>query len=296
MLTLNAPAKINWFLKVLGLRDDGFHEIQSLIQKITLYDELTFALSEDLILEADADIPVEENLVYKAAVLLKDRYNVKAGAMISLRKEIPMGAGLGGGSSDAAAALIGLNKLWSLNVPTGDLSGIAAQLGSDVPFFLHGQISYAQGRGEILSPCKALKTMNILLVKPADHVSTAWAYRTLAAERAGKSKGNQEVAGFELTKKALKVNNMRHFIRLFEETEVDGLDGTVLNDLESVVINNFPVIADIKDKLSGMGSKFTLMSGSGSTVFGVFNTREETEEASHGFNGFWTAVVETMID
>lgn len=296
MLTLNAPAKINWFLKILGLRDDGFHEIRSLIQKITLCDELAFAPSEDLMLKADVEIPVEENLVYKAAVLLKERYNVQAGALIYLRKKIPMGAGLGGGSSDAAAALVGLSKLWSLNVPAGELCGIAAQLGSDVPFFLHGPISYAHGRGELLSPCKALKTLNILLVKPPAHISTAWAYGTLAAERAGKSKGIREEAGSELTKKVLKVNNIRHLIRLFEEAEINGLNETVLNDLESIVINNFPVIADIKAKLSGMGSKFSLMSGSGSTVFGVFNTREEAEKASYDFKGFWTAVVETAID
>ncbi len=98
-----------------------------------------------------------------------------------------------------------------------------------------------------------------------------------------------------MTKKALKVNNIRHFIRLFEAAEVDGLGETVLNDLESVVINNFPVIADIKAKLSDMGSKFSLMSGSGSTVFGVFNTSEEAERASNGFSDFWTAVVETKI-
>ncbi len=296
MLTLNAPAKINWFLKILGLRDDGFHEIHSLIQKITLYDELTFAPSDDLRLKSGADIPVEENLVYRAAVMLKEKYNVSAGALIHLRKNIPMGAGLGGGSSDAATALVGLNKLWDLNVPNGELCEIAAQLGSDVPFFLHGPISYAQGRGELLSPCKSLKKIKLLLIKPEDHVATAWAYKTLASERAGKSKEIHEAAGSELTKKALKVNNIRHFIRLFEEAEVNGLNEIVLNDLESVVMNGFPIIADIKAKLSGAGSKFSLMSGSGSTVFGVFETREEAEKASYDFKEYWTAVVETSIE
>jgi len=295
MLTINAPAKINWFLKVLRLREDGFHEIQSLIQKVTLYDEISFAQSRDLVLETEADIPLEENLIYKAARLLKGAYGVETGAMISLKKNIPMGAGLGGGSSDAAAALLGLNKLWDLHVSTAELSKIAEQLGSDVPFFLHGPISYAHGRGEKLSPCNAEKTMNILLVKPSFNISTAWAYRTLAEDRSIKRKEGLDINGPELTKKAAKVNNIRHFIRFFEKAELRGLNGVVLNDLESIVIKNFPVIAEIKDKLTGLGAEFSLMSGSGSTVFGVFNTPKEAEKASQSFEEIWTAVVETTI-
>lgn len=294
MLTLNAPAKINWFLKVLHLREDGFHEIQSLIQKITLYDEISFALSQDLILETDVQIPLEDNLIYKAARLLQKNFTVKSGALIHLRKKIPMGAGLGGGSSDAAAALLGLNKLWSLNISTEKLCEIAEQIGSDVPFFLHRSISYACGRGEKLSSCNAGKTLNILLVKPSFNISTAWSYRTLAEYRSLNRGKGQSINDLELTKKAAKVNNIKHFIGLFERAEFSGLDGVVLNDLESIAINNFPVIAEIKDKLDGHGARFSLMSGSGSTVFGVFDTRKEAEMASQDFKGFWTAIVETI--
>jgi 4-diphosphocytidyl-2-C-methyl-D-erythritol kinase len=296
MLTIKAPAKINWFLKVLRRREDGFHEIQSLMQKITLYDEISFSPSNELVIETRADIPLKENLIYKAAMLLMDSVNVDKGVVIHLKKQIPVGAGLGGGSSDAATALIGLNTLWSLELSIDQLCKIAEQIGSDVPFFLRGPVSYAHGRGERLSLCSAEKTVNILLVKPPFGVSTAWAYKTLAENRSLHGEDEQNIHMPELTKKALKVNNIRHFIRLFEKAELNGLSSFILNDLESTVINNFPVIAEIKDKLTGHGAEFSLMSGSGSTVFGVFNTRRGAEKASEHFKEYWTSVVETSID
>jgi 4-diphosphocytidyl-2-C-methyl-D-erythritol kinase len=296
MFTIKAPAKINWFLKVLRRREDGFHEIQSLMQKITLYDEISFSPSNELVIETEADIPLKENLIYKAARLLMDSVNVDKGAELHLMKKIPVGAGLGGGSSDAAAALIGLNTLWSLELSLDQLCHIAEQIGSDVPFFLRGPLSYARGRGERLSTCNAEKTVNILLVKPSFGVSTAWAYKTFAENRSLLEGDDKNIHGPELTKKVLKVNNIRHFIRLFEKAELNGLNGFVLNDLESTVINNFPEIAEIKDKLTSHGAAFSLMSGSGSTVFGVFNTRREAEKASGNFKEYWTSVVETSID
>ena len=280
MLTLKAPAKINWFLKILGKRKDGYHEIQILIQKITLHDKLTFAPSNDLILKTGAPVPVEENLVYKAAMLLKSRCGIEKGAVIHLDKNIPMGAGLGGGSSDAAAALLGLNELWSLDLSLEELSEIAGQLGSDVPLFLYGPLSFVYGRGEKTVPRKAEKTLDILLVKPPFDVSTAWVYNNFSM----------------LTKKAEKVNNIEHFIRKIERAELKGITGDVSNDLESVTINSFPVIAGIKEMLRKQGAVFSLMSGSGSTVFGVFESRKKAREASCAFNEFWTAVVQTTAD
>ena len=280
MLTLKAPAKINWFLKILGKRKDGYHEIQSLIQKITLYDILTFAPSNDLILKTGAPVPVEQNLVYKAAMLLKNRCGVEKGALIHLDKNIPMGAGLGGGSSDAAAALLGLNALWSVNLSRKELSGMAEQLGSDVPLFLYGPLSLVYGRGEKIAPRKAEKIMDILLVKPPFDVSTARVYKNFSM----------------LTKKAEKVNNIEHFIRKIERAELSGITGNVSNDLESVTINRFPVIGEIKEMLRKQGAVFSLMSGSGSTVFGVFESRRKAGEASCSFNEFWTAVVQTISD
>lgn len=292
-ITIKAPAKINWFLRVLGLRNDGFHEIQSLMQKVTLFDTLTFVASEDLTISGAAGIPAEENLVYKTALILKDKYGINKGAAIHIDKKIPMGAGLGGGSSDAAAALLGLNRLWSLHLSIEELCKAGERIGSDVPFFLFSPISLVQGRGERITPRKAVKPISLLLVKPSISVSTAWAYKELSASReeAGKRP--------ELTKKADKVNNIEHFIRSIERADISkiaGYSGAVLNDLESVTLNSFPVIAGIKEKLREKGSIFALMSGSGSTVFGVFDCLEKAEEAAVFFNDHWTAVVQTITD
>ncbi len=302
MFILNAPAKINWLLKVLELRNDGFHEIRTLIQKVSLYDLLKFRPADTLSIETDTQIPVEENLIYKAAVLLQKKCGIDTGAVISLDKKIPMGAGLGGGSSDAAAALLGLNELWALNLSIADLSELAAELGSDVPFFLYGPISFASGRGERITPRKALKTMNILLVKPSIDISTAWAYKKLSQIRSAEIPDTSESRyllscnnDLELTKKDEKVNNIEHFIRNIERAEpCDTIDDS-FNDIECVVIESFPVIAEIKERLREQGADFTLMSGSGSTVFGVFDSREKAEEASKSFQDFWTAAVETLI-
>lgn len=302
MLILNAPAKINWFLIVLGLRDDGFHEIQSLMQKITLYDRLTFMSADKLSIETGTQIPLEDNLIYKAALLLQKKCEIDAGALIGLDKNIPMGAGLGGGSSDAATALLGLNELWSLGLAMEELLDLAKQLGSDVPFFLHGPISFISGRGERVTPYNALKIMSILLVKPSFDISTAWAYKKLAHMRSAEilDAGERALPLFdnndlELTKKAGKVNNIEHFIRNIERAEPGDIIDDDFNDIECVVIESFPVIAEIKEKLHEQGAAFALMSGSGSTVFGVFDSREKADEASRSFQNFWTAAVETVI-
>lgn len=286
MLTIKAPAKINWFLTVLGKRDDGYHEIQSLIQKVTLYDVLRIspvaeeaATPDDIILETGAPIAAEQNLVYKAAMRLRSRYGIEKGAVIYLEKNIPMGAGLGGGSSDAAAVLQGLNELWSLGLTVEELRRTAEELGSDVPFFLSGSLSYVYGRGEKLIPRKAMRPLDILLVKPSFDVSTAWVYKNFAI----------------LTKKVGKVNNIEHFIRNIERAELNGITDDLSNDLESVTVSSFPVIAEIKERLRRQGAVFSLMSGSGSTVFGVFESRRQAEQASLFFNDYWTAVVETVI-
>ena len=289
-LSFKAPAKINWFLKVLGLRDDGFHEIQSLMQKITLYDILTFSLSKDLALKTDSVIPVEQNLVYRAALLLKKTCGIDKGALITLKKNIPAGAGLGGGSSNAASTLLGLNELWSLNLSPDDLCKIAEQLGSDVPFFLFGSIAFSHGRGEKITPCKTEKTANLLLVKPPFPVSTAWVY--------GEYKNRMQNSGLqaELTKKASEVDNIEFLIRMLERAEFGDIADILSNDLESVTIKSFPVISDIKDRLIKEGAIFSLMSGSGPTVFGIFRSAEDAENALKAFKGYWTMAVQTIAD
>jgi 4-diphosphocytidyl-2-C-methyl-D-erythritol kinase len=297
-LSLKAPAKINWFLKVLGLRNDGFHEIRSLMQKISLYDILTFSPSNDLTLQSDTSIPVEQNLVYRAALLLKNTCGIDKGALITLNKNIPAGAGLGGGSSDAASTLLGLNKLWSLDLPTGYLCNIAEQLGSDVPFFLYGPIASSHGRGEKITPCKIEKSVNLLLVKPPFPVSTAWVYGEYKNRRQNTEDRSQDTGDQtceELTKKDNEADNIELLVRLIEKAEFGDLADILTNDLESVTIKSFPVISEIKNRLKEQGAIFSMMSGSGPAVFGIFRSTEEAEKASKAFKDYWTMAVQTLI-
>ncbi len=307
MLTLKAPAKINWFLKVYGLQNDGYHKIECLTQTVSLYDILAFVPSKDLTLITDLQIPIEQNLVYKAAVLLKKECGISAGVEIRLNKNIPVAAGLGGGSSDAASTLLGLNEVWSLGLSGNDLCVFAEQLGADVTFFLHGPFSFVEGRGEKITACKAIKPINILLVKPPLTVSTRWVYGQLKnriqnTEHRTQSTDNPPIppllkggeGGFELTNRTDKVDNIKLFIHAVGKAELHR-NSNIQNDLESVTIKSFPVIANIKDRLLREGAILSMMSGSGPTVFGVFGSAKEAENASKVFNDCWTAIVQTII-
>jgi 4-diphosphocytidyl-2-C-methyl-D-erythritol kinase len=288
MLTFQAPAKINWFLNVYHLRNDGFHEIGSLIQKISLYDTLKFRPSGNLRLVSDLEIPDHENIVYKTAMLLKEKYRITAGAEIHITKKIPVAAGLGGGSSNAATALVAFNTLWSLNLSQDNLFKLAGELGSDVPLFLDGPLAFVEGRGEKISSLRVTKTVPLLLVKPSVSVSTGWAYRNFSLSR-------NSVSSTVLTKKTHKSDNIRLLIENIGKAGLNR-DSDILNDLELVTVKRFPVIAEIKDKLLKEGAIFSLMSGSGSTVFGVFESLEKAESASVSFKNYWTAVVQTISE
>ena len=272
MLTLSAPAKINWSLRVKGKRDDGFHEIESLMQCISLSDTLTFELSDKaadtITLESNADIPQQDNLVYKAAILLQKETGTKKGALISLSKDIPIKAGLGGGSSDAAATLKGLCRLWGVDVQKDKLIGLGASLGSDVPFFIHcggggtiGSSGIVTGRGECVRAVNVDKEYHLVLVKPSFGVSAGWAYGNLGSF-------NMEDSGVDALIKALNAG------------KIDGISRLAGNDLESPVIRTHPVLAGIKESLKDSGAVLSLMSGSGSTVFGVFEDSESAEDAA----------------
>jgi len=163
MITLSPPAKINWSLYVLGKRDDGYHNIISLMQCVDLHDTITLQPSAAIELHTDMKIPAEQNLVFKAALALREAAGTTLGARIHLKKDIPSGAGLGGGSSDAAYALIGLNRLWGLELETDTLKRIGASLGSDVPFFFDSPAALAQGRGEMLFPEHISGSLKLLL-------------------------------------------------------------------------------------------------------------------------------------
>lgn len=279
MFTLKTPAKINWFLSVLRKREDGYHEISSLMQSVALYDYLAFEQSEEIGIITDAEIPLEENLVYKAAILVKERLSVKKGAVITLRKEIPMSAGLGGGSSDAACTLEGLNRLWGLELSKDELAGLGGMLGSDIPFFFKGPFAAVEGRGEIVTPLNANTPNIILLVKPDMSVSTKWAY----------SEMNRLLP--ELTKKE---NNIKLFSQALDMQDFKSIAAMMKNDLEIPVIREFQVIGELKDRMLANGARASLMSGSGPTVFGVFDSRGAAEKAAEAMKPNWCRVVETL--
>ncbi len=168
MLTLKAPAKINLVLEILGKREDGYHEIKSIVQTVSLFDVLSFERAKDIKLSCSAqELQSEDNLAYKAAVILKKMSGYAGGAKIYLEKQIPWAAGLGGGSSDAAATLAGLNRLWSLGMTREKLAEVAALIGSDVPFFIYGGACLAEGRGEKLIKLPDIETNWFVLIKPA---------------------------------------------------------------------------------------------------------------------------------
>jgi len=244
MLTLLAYAKINPYLKIKGKRPDGYHELDLEFQSISLADELTFEKSEKLELICDPQVTKvpEDNLVYKIALaLLEQKGNAKKpGAVIKIKKHIPHGAGLGGGSADAAATLIGLNKLWNLGLWADKLAAIGNLFGSDIAFCLNGGRAHGTGRGEILTKLPDLPLQWLVLIKPNFAVSTPWAYQEYARLTATNS--------IEKDTSSLRIQ---------------------VNDFEPAVIPAYPEIQTIKEYLLALGASSALMSGSGSTVFGL---------------------------
>lgn len=255
MLQLFAPAKINLGLQIIGKRNDGYHNIHSLFFPIkSIADTLTIELAESisLICSQELDIPNENNIVWKAAHLLKQRYNIDMGAKISLQKNIPHGAGLGGGSSDAASILKGLQLLWNIDISTKELSELASELGSDVPFFLQDHPALIQGRGEIVHPFKFSCDWTILIVFPAIYSNTSLAYAGLDTSNFPK----------------IEVN----FIDALQQSKDDcsKMKDVFFNDFEYSIFTQFPELAEIKSQLYKQGAFFAGMSGSGSTMFGLF--------------------------
>ena len=253
--TCQAPAKLNLTLRVLGRRDDGFHEIETVMVKLPgLADTLEFAEAAELQLECDvATLPLgDENLVIKAARAYAKAAGVSCGYQISLKKTIPHGAGLGGGSSDAAATLLALDHLNGGRLGAANLHELAASIGSDVPFFMQAGAVRCTGRGEILEPVKAPPAMRVLLFKPAFEVATPDAYRRWqeSAELPGVDYGPQTVNGVEL-----------------------------INDLERPVFEKHRFLAELKQWLLARDEcEAALLAGSGSTVFAILNEDADSKE------------------
>lgn len=261
MIELLSHAKINLRLDVLRKRDDGYHDIRTVFQKVSLRDELHIVISKRGI-DVTCDHPLvpanEDNLVYKAAQTILNQYTIKDGVSIDIKKNIPVAAGLGGGSSNAASTLIGMNQLFGLGATKQDLMKIGSTLGADVPFFIFGNAALATGIGDKLEAIEVNPKLWLLLITPDISISSAWAYRNF---RMG------------LTNKPINITIpccIHHF------SEVMSM---LSNDLEKVAIPRYPIIQKIKDKLINTGAKGSLMSGSGATVFGIFASEDEAKEA-----------------
>lgn len=249
-----APAKINFALHVLGKRVDGFHEIETLISPISLYDRLDIEKQNrwiDLSCD-DATLSTgDDNLVVRAAKLFLEQAKIKSGVSIKLEKKIPHGAGLGGGSSDAAATLRALNQLFDTKLSRDELAKHGSEIGSDVPFFLSESAAICKGRGEIVKPTKLKRKLSILLLKPQFGVSSAWAY--------SRWKDSKNIPGIS-----------------YEPQKLDGQ--AFVNDLERPVFEKFVFLAQLKTWLLKQKEVGTaLMSGSGSTVFAVLREKVKVD-------------------
>lgn len=284
-LTVRAPAKINWSLFVLDKREDGYHDILSLMQCIGLYDVIDFEPGDDITLESGLGIPPEQNLVFKAALSLKNYSGVKNGVRITLRKEIPSGAGLGGGSSDAAYTLMALNELWNAGLGSDQLRALGASLGSDVPFFFDGPLALAEGRGELLNSLPGAPALVLLLVKPECSVPTSWAYGEIDKQRPEKTDPS-----YIADKKA----SVQSLYRALVSGDLTGLAENMHNDFEDAITQRYPVVGSVKERLLESGAAAALMSGSGSTVFGLFNDENLALEAAKNFPSCFCRVARTL--
>ena len=268
-LSLPSFAKINWSLRILGKRPDNFHEIRTTLQTISLHDRLNFELSEDreiALTSSDAEIPTDErNLIVRAGHALRERYSINKGARVHLEKSIPVQAGLGGGSSNAAVALLALARLWEIDAAANDLIAIAAGLGADVPFFFYGGAMLATGTGATLSALPESGAHNLIIIAPNVSVSTRDAYASLQAASL-----TSETSEFILSSSQKAI---------VSRDSAPWLSNDFANDFESVIFDIYPEIRRAKDLLLAAGAMAALMTGSGSSVLGVFADQESQQQA-----------------
>ncbi|MBX0316888.1 4-(cytidine 5'-diphospho)-2-C-methyl-D-erythritol kinase [Planococcus glaciei] len=274
MLYVKAPAKINLTLDVLHKRPDNYHEIEMIMTTVDLADRIGLKATESgiYIESADRFVPNDSrNLAYQAAQLLKDTYNIKSGVIISLDKQIPVAAGLAGGSSDAAATLKGLNQLWQLNLSLDELAELGAKIGSDVSFCVYGGTALAKGRGEIIQELPAPPNCWVILAKPTIGVSTAEVYGAFDARKA-------------------EHPNTQEMIQALSDGDYNAMCANLGNALESVTLNLYPEVAQIKEQMKKFGADAVLMSGSGPTVFGLVQQEARIPRIYNGLRGFCAEV------
>ncbi|KKY01637.1 4-diphosphocytidyl-2C-methyl-D-erythritol kinase [Paraclostridium benzoelyticum] len=260
-IDLKSRAKVNLSIDVLGKREDGYHLVEMIMQTIDLYDKLKITEIEEnsiLIKSNSLDIPLnEDNIMYKAVNLLKNQFNIEKGIEISIEKNIPVAAGMAGGSSNAAAVLVGLNKLWNLGLSENELRDIGLKLGADVPFCITGGSALAEGIGEELTNIKGLpENLNILVCKPNIFVSTKEVYQSLNMDKVKRRPQNKEL------------------IDALQKEDVKFISENMVNVLEEVTSLNYSEIGQIEDIMIKNKALGSMMSGSGPTVFGLFDNKD----------------------
>ena len=268
-IKLEAPGKINLSLDIVGKREDGYHNVKMIMQTIRLSDRLTITKNQSGNITTASNLPYvpnnETNLSYKSARLFCDRFGINDGLHIDMQKVIPVGGGLGGGSADAAAVLTGLNQMYETHLSLAALSGMAEKLGADVPFCLRRGTYLAEGIGEKLSHLPPFPQTHVVLVKPPFGVSTKWVYQTLRWEEIKEHPDTLEL------------------IRALSRHDAHAFAPYMKNVLEEVVFSRYHTIRELKTAMRRRGAYAAMMSGSGATVFGLFDAYEDAKRAYNAF-------------
>ncbi|MCH8304105.1 MAG: 4-(cytidine 5'-diphospho)-2-C-methyl-D-erythritol kinase [Candidatus Marinimicrobia bacterium] len=261
-VSMKAYAKVNIGLRIDGRRNDGYHMLKTLFQTISIHDNLILELQDERGIgfsTTGLKVPTgEDNICVKAARKVLERENLKSGINIRLEKYISVGSGLGGGSSDAAAVIRGLNKLLKLDLDNSEMEAVALELGADIPFFIQGGCQYAEGIGELLSPGVIEDNFIVLLVIPDISIATSWAYKNLDYLSLTSDTEDVNLASFPRNGET----NKRRYFR---------------NDFENLVFSEYPEIGEIKRQISESGAVYASLSGSGSGVFGLYDSMDEAE-------------------
>lgn len=270
-LGLKAYGKINLALDVLRKRPDGYHEVRMIMQTVGIYDRIDLDVTPEPGIQVETNLFYlpnnENNLVYKAAKLLMDEFSVTKGVSLHLRKFIPVAAGMAGGSSDAAAVLFGINKMFNLGLTMEELMERGVKIGADVPYCLMRGTALSEGIGEILTPLPPVPQCQILIVKPGINVSTKFVYENLHADQL-KSEDHPDIDGM---------------IKAIISKDLYGMADLFGNVLETVTAREYPVIEEIKEKMREAGAVNACMSGSGPTVFGLFTNPKASQNAYEKF-------------
>ena len=260
-IQMRAYGKINLSLDVTGKRDNGYHDVRMIMQTVGIYDQITIRKMSGQGIKVTTNLsflPVDENnLVYKAAKLLMDEFNIDSGVSISLKKNIPVAAGMAGGSSDAAAVFVGMNRMFELKLSKKELMERGVKLGADIPYCIMRGTVLAEGIGEVLTPLKAMPDCHILIAKPHVNVSTAFVYKNLHLDSIDKHP------------------DVDRAIAAIDAGDIKELALSMENILETVTVPAYPVIEDLKNLMKEGGALNAIMSGSGPTVFGIYDDKEQ---------------------